>query len=82
MEEAGRTRGAGVRWLVAGRHAHACVRVPFCVTCWGTQEGKWEGESARASARGERREGDREEGTLYHVTGAARPGVSVWRRLR
>lgn len=75
-------RGAGMRCLVARRHAHACVRVLFHVTCWGTQEGKWEGEGARASARGKRREGGGEEGTLYHVTGAARPGVSVWRRLR
>lgn len=81
MEEAGRTRGAGVRCLVVGRHAHACVRNPFGVTCRGTQEDKWEEKGARASARG-KRWGGRVEGTLYHVTGAARPGVSVWRRLR
>lgn len=51
MEEAGRTRGAGVRCLVVERHAHACVRNPFGVTCRGTQEDKWEEEGARASAR-------------------------------
>lgn len=57
MKEAERTRGAGKRCLVARWHAHACVRAPFSVTRWGTQEGKWAGKGARASARGKRREG-------------------------
>lgn len=51
-----RSRSAARRLVAEGR-AHACVRVPFRVTCRGTQAGKWEGEGARASARGERREG-------------------------
>lgn len=79
-----RRRGGRARPSEVSRGAAARARLrarPFLRhVLWATQEGKWEGEGA--SARGKRRERGGEEGTFCHVTGAVRPGVSVWRRLR
>lgn len=45
--------------------------------------GRRVGGGRRESERERGKEGGGgEEGTSRHVTGAARPGVSVWRRLR
>lgn len=78
------TRGAVFRGGEARARALTCAALARHVP-GGTQEGKWEGGGKRRERereRGKRREGVGEEGTFYHVTGAARPGVSVWRRLR
>lgn len=83
--------GAGARnarrcvsWR-GGARARADVRGPGASRARGDagrQVGGGGKRRERERERGKRREGVGEEGTFYHVTGAARPGVSVWRRLR
>ena len=64
-----------------GEAARARLRArPFSRHVLG-DAGRQVGGRRRESER-EGEKGRGEEGTLYHVTGAARPGVSVWRRLR
>lgn len=83
----GRGRGRGGR-----EELQRCVswrRGPRTLTCAVLSRhvlrdaGRQVGGGRRESEREREKEGGGgEEGTLYHVTGAARPGVSVWRRLR
>ncbi|CAI9151392.1 unnamed protein product [Rangifer tarandus platyrhynchus] len=67
-----------MRCLVARRHAHAYVRVPFRITCWGTQEGN----RASPGAPLESAAGGFVYGWVRGLVGRARAGASIWERGR
>lgn len=82
---AGRGRGgraelkSSVSWRGGARTLTCAALSRHVLRDAGRQVGGGRRESERER---EKEGGGGEEGILYHVTGAARPGVSVWRRLR
>lgn len=80
---AGRARGTPEELcFVAWRRAHADVHGPFASRAEGRRKASGRGKARVRAREGKGGRGWGEEGIFDHVTGAARPGVSVWRRLR